>query len=368
MSIEPRISIRCRTGALGAVLLCAVLAPGSTVAGHLRVRAGIVDLGSLPGDPGSFANDINDRGEAVGASLVFNESGAIARARGVRFHKGQVTALPMPPGADYSWAFGNNIHGVVVGEAGIPNTVQAARWRNDKVELLGTLPGGGYSFASDLNDRGVIAGGAVEVGGRFRAVTWDEKGMIAELGTPDDEDESYAIVINRRGQACGLAFTRDEEGNVPRWRAILWNRTRATLLPDLVPGGQSVTTFLNERGVVSGWSTDWVGQGHAVLWVDGQVIPIGELGKAYGSWTVALNDRGEFIVQKFFIAGPSRSTLWGRGRINLNELLPRRTGWSTLNPLVMNSRREIVGSGRRDGLLRAFALAVRYPGPNRGLD
>ena len=88
------------------------------------------DLGTLPGGSGSYAYNINNNGQIVGASE--NISG---RWHAILWKNGAMTDLETLPEKIESFARGINDQGQIVGSSG-----NATLWQNDVMTDLGTLP------------------------------------------------------------------------------------------------------------------------------------------------------------------------------------------------------------------------------------
>ncbi len=119
------------------------------------------DLGSLGGsDPIRFgtttsAQDVNDRGQIVGASMP---------AKGAPLHayiweNGTMRDLGvLGPDTEATQAFAINNHGQVVGSSQNPSLdIEGFIWEDGQMESLGSLGDGG-STPQDINDRGEVVG------------------------------------------------------------------------------------------------------------------------------------------------------------------------------------------------------------------
>jgi probable HAF family extracellular repeat protein len=141
-----------------------------TVAGHPTIHAVIwrdgaaMDLGSL--DEVSIARAINDKGEIVGESIIPGGS-----VHAVLWQNGQILDLgsfggECPDGARIggSTAWAINKFGQVVGQASVldrtraPVAEHAFLWQDGRMTDLGTLGGDFFSWAFGINDRGQVVG------------------------------------------------------------------------------------------------------------------------------------------------------------------------------------------------------------------
>ena len=81
---------------------------------------------------------------------------------------------------------------------------------------LGTLPGGSYSYAYGINGSGQVVGDADTASGQQHAFLWSSGSGMTDLGTLPNGYGSEAFCINSSGQVVGGA------GPGPT-QAILWN-------------------------------------------------------------------------------------------------------------------------------------------------
>src|SRR5690606_36347049 len=97
-------------------------------------------------------------------------------------------------------------------------------------------------------------------------------------------------------------------------------------------------------------------QTSAVLWSGSNIRELGALDGDTDSRALGINDLGQ-VVGASGAPGASRAFIWQAGRMmELNELLPRRTGWTLAEAADVNNDGTIVGTGLKDGQLPAVLL------------
>jgi probable HAF family extracellular repeat protein len=267
----------------------------------------------------------------------------------------------------------------------------ATLWLGGSVFDLGTLGGPNSSVAWPVkNDRGLIAGiaqtatpdplgenwscsaffpGATATGRICLGFLW-EGGVMRALPTLGGNN-GFAAGANNRGQVVGWAENAVHDPTcvppqVLQFRAVLWGpgSGRMRELPPLPGDSSGAATALNDRGQVvgiSGTCDQAVGRftaAHAVLWDDGHVTDIGNLGGTTWNTPMAINEQGDVVG---FASQPGddpdnpqlRAFLWTRrGGIRNLGTLP---GDVYSEAHGINEQRQVVGiSCDAAGNCRAF--------------
>jgi probable HAF family extracellular repeat protein len=182
-----------------------------------------INLGGLPGSTYSEASAINNRGEAVGASVFGNFAAEYA----TEWRRGSAINLGGLPGYAYSSAFAINDHGTAVGYSEVGGTAYATEWRRGSIVNLGCLPGakmGCYAYA--INDAGQVVGttngytGYRSFDGE-QATEWND-GTAINLGGPPGYTASVAFAINDHGQVVGASYSHfNGVPEPPTWAMLL---------------------------------------------------------------------------------------------------------------------------------------------------
>jgi probable HAF family extracellular repeat protein len=347
----------------------------------LRVRKGEVtsqtyrvrDLGTL-GGANSRALDINNRGEIVGFAYP-----ARGEYHAFLYRDGSMRDLGTLGGVA-SQAFALNDRGEIVGwaqRAPSVNSTHGFLYRDGAMVGLGTL-GGLHSYAQNINEAGQIVGWASLPSGNQRAFLYQD-GKMADLGTLGGR-QSSAWAINDSGQIVG-------ETQIDRSRihpdtpypdqvqhAFLYNEGRMTDLGIFGQPGEfypplSLARAINTQGVAVGNATvartrDTI-ISHAVVFEGGRIHSLGTLGgdtsTAYG-----INRAGQIVgVSSYDRSTRPHAFLFEGGEmIDLNEMLPKGSGWELSGANAINDRGEIVGWGILHGVSdqRAFLLTPVLPG------
>ncbi|MBV9850198.1 MAG: hypothetical protein JO250_11035 [Armatimonadetes bacterium] len=328
-------------------------------------RYSVTDLGTLGGDE-SVAYAINNRGQIVG--------GADTHVRGpdgeyityvFLWSGGAKRKLNNMPGRHY-YAAGINDRGQIAGaysarpESG---TYTPFLYANGKLRLLGALPRSGGSLAISeayaINNAGQVVG--VSNG---QAFSW-KNGKMRGLPMPPRFTTTTAFAVNGRGQIAGSGV--GPGGTFFRSHALFWQGNRTTDLGTLPGFGDTEAHGINARGQVIGWTNRRQAGGspvfRAFLWQSGKMRDLGTLPGIRDTRATALNDRGDIvgrIVGHVARKGNERAVLWRGGHLyNLNDLIPRGSGWVLEEPVAINNAGWIIGNGKHNRIAHAFLLRPR---------
>jgi len=228
-------------------------------------------------------------------------------------------------GGTGSVAEGISDRGWIVGSANLAGdqSGHAYLWRDGVMTDLGTLGGLNSSEQHPVkDDRGLIAGVAETsdsdpLGENFcgfgtglicLGFLWQDGAMTAlpTLGG----NNGQAVGVNNRGQVVGYAenSTQDPACIPPQvldFEAVIWG-PKAGQIQQLspLPGDTvSAASGINDRGQVVGASGLCSnGTPHGVLWQDGSVTDLGNLGGVLNTYPAAINSRG-FVVGQSDLAG-----------------------------------------------------------------
>jgi len=268
-------------------------------------------------------------------------------------------------------------------------TRHATLWRDRSTVDLGTLGGPNSSVVWPVkNNRGVIAGIAETAETDPLGEAWScsaffpgeptghtclgfvwESGEMRALPTLGGNN-GFATGVNKRGQVVGWAenTVQDPTCNPPQvlqFRAVIWGPREGRIqeLPPLPGDTVTAATVINDRGQVvgiSGICDNAVGRfsaRHAVLWENGTVTNIGNLGGVAWHTPMAVNHRGEVV-------GFSNLPGDEGGRFNAHAFLwTERDGITDLGTLPgdtisqalgINARRQVVGLSCGASGCRAF--------------
>jgi probable HAF family extracellular repeat protein len=219
---------------------------------------------------------------------------------------------------------------------------------------LGVLsePNEGGNRVEDLSNAGHVVGSSTSpVSAPGHAYLWQD-GALTDLGTLDEERfTSGALGVNDHGHVVGYSFPSSTE---PAHAFVYRDGRMTDLGTGLGSGSDSIAYDVNNDGLIAGTRSrpsDPPRTYEAVIWENGQIRPLGVLGKAY-----AVNTHGQVVGDaEKVVDGASRGFLWqddanGGSAIDLGSL-----GGDQAIADDINDQGQVVGTSRTaDGSWHAF--------------
>lgn len=357
------------------LLACALTLIGASAASAQPVYT-VTDLGALAGTDGSLAVNLNDRGDAVGATVA---SASNPRQTGMVWYNGTMRSTGLLTDGNYSFATAINSKGVAVGDGDMGN-FRPQSWVSTPNGLFNFFPNnGGNTHAIGINDAGAICGYYTKsLSGRtgsWRGAIWTvdpkdpRKYRKLDLPILPGIDATFATALpfgfNQAGQAAGYAVN-----DVIGQHACFWNNDAAHSIVDLgvYPGDWSSTAEgLNNVGQVVGTSHPPFGN-RPVLWDNDAAhtpITLPSLPGDNSGNATAINNLGQVLGSSYYMtpgtwdSTPGRLVVWRDGGVfELQSVLDPVTGegWTVIFAGAINNVGQIAGYGVHNGQTRAFLL------------
>lgn len=352
---------------------------------------GVIDSIDSISNQGGAALDLIDEGTIIGSTPGVDSSGVLWTRTGIVYEAVDLGTL----GGSTSDAFGVNDLGEVVGIAGAPNfESRGFLWRDGTMHPIPTF-GGSTSAAFGINNQSQVVGYATLDNNQRRAFLYDD-GVMTNLGTLGG-NASTALAINEAGVVVGHSLDGAGVQN-----AFVWQSGVMTALPGL-GGSTAEATAINESNLIVGFASSAAGSTLAVYWTfDGSewtIHPVSDITssfyKAFGvgddgtiigqflntgsaqvrafSWFDEESTDLGLLAGNFSTAKAMNSTLIvGSGSgftslpqaiafqdgdiLNLNDRLRYSDDWVLNDARAINSEGWVAGSGRHQGVNRAFLL------------
>lgn len=381
-----------RRSLLGSAVFASLIVCCTADAGSVspRYRATVLDSFEGGQTTGRSLNDLGcSTGESGSSQVTIGTHAFVGQA------SGSIENIETLVGYDISNGAVINNQGQVAGEvtvfAGQTGVSRLFRYTPEAGMVdLGTL-GGTYGWVIDMNDAGTIIGDWHDGTAVSAFVYSDERGF-ENLRTLTGMDVR-AVDINNAGQVTGYYYYQGQR------RAFLWDGVFHSL--GALGGPESAAYYLNDKGVVVGWSGEWnetvafrydPDQGFQVLpigpelprpgalWITNSGLIVGQwwdgdlqrafqytdaegasdLGALSADATVkpiAANDAGHIVLVQF---EPSYALtplvhVPGRGLHDLNACIVGQLDWELVSPADINAAGQILCVGF-DGFLSATVL------------
>jgi len=302
----------------------------------------VKELALLPGTMSGEALAINARGQIAGYQCCHFFLPGVGVPFAVMWDNGSVIELPSPPPPPATFAYDINNRGQIVGALGDRLVLL---WENGTATEIAPPPGATVAAGHGINERGQIVGaGSTGPGSSgFQAMLWDNGTMVA-LGVLPGDSQSQALAINNSGQIVGWG----QNSTTQLQRAFLWEKGNMSELPGLA-GQNTQALAINERGQVVGYSGQL-----PVMWEKGTRIALETLPPLTSGRALGINNSGQIVG---FLQSPGSSSrvpvLWDNGKAMALPMLPPVPGSS--NDYVatdINNSGTIVGSHQVAGFLR----------------
>jgi len=336
------------------------------------------------GGTSSRGNGINDRGVVTGFSNL--PSGD--RRAAIWQERGPIPIAPL--GGRHSaiaWS-GMNNSGLVVGltqtdepqsrpdwscGAFLPSNEYACVgfvWEQRQMTALPTL-GGQNGFAASANNRRQVVGWTETTTldpscterpkPQFLAVLWDlNTGQTIELppyqGGDRPNSTSAATDISDEGHVVGISGDCDQAvGRASARNAVMWKDGMVTDLGDLGADTWNTPTAITPTGdIVVGFANTPQGITHAWLWTERDdfacpkrpntnICDLGTLEDGGSAQAWGVNERGQVVGTACRPDGYCRGFLWENGKMKDLEKLVGNFKFQLLNAMDINSRGEITG-------------------------
>ena len=234
-------------------------------------------------------------------------------------------------------------------------------WENSKMRALPTL-GGNNGFATGANSRGQIVGWAENTCHdptcvppqvlQFRPVIYGPgTNQISELPLVTGDTSGAATGINEQGQVVGISGICDQAvGRHTAKHAVLWSNGAITDLGNLGAQWWNTPTNINQRGDVVGFAGDPAFPDgdilHGFIWTkEGGIKPLGALPGHIHSEAYGINERRQVVgisCDADFI--DCRAFVWENGVMrDLNDLKQPAFSARLEQAKDINERGEITG-------------------------
>jgi len=231
---------------------------------------GFQTLPVLPGYSGGRAMDVNSSGDVVG----WTELDESPLPQAVLWRDGEPIELGIPPGGNWSEAYGINDAGQIAGVWGDNIHGDPAKaaflWQDGELVDLNPVLGAANSCAYDIDNKGRIAGWfGKEPYIQSLAFIYNE-GHVTELPPIPQGYSSDARGLSEHSYVCGQGYLKDPDP--PGWtrRAFLW-RVGSMLDLGTLPGNtQSLAYAVNDLGQVVGYCSEGL-PNRGFFWQDGEM-------------------------------------------------------------------------------------------------
>lgn len=328
----------------------------------------ITDLGVLSGDSESSGNQLNNLGHVIGLSANQAVEGcnyftSTCGYHGFIYNGSNENPIGYIPGGSSSYGLAINDFDQAVGFGSTGNSlVHGFLYSNGNITDLGTL-GGTSTIPYDINNLGQIVGWSKNSNSLRRAFLY-QNSAVFDIGTLPGDDEAEAYSINEHGVIVGWSYSSTTgAGNCQiyaancAYHAYSYNSGVFTNLGMLPGGTQSEAIRVNGNGQIVGFSNSANSNIHAFLYSNGTMSDLGILSGGTVSVATDINSSGEVVGFGNIATGSTHGFIYKNGTmVNLDDLLPANSGWTTLYAYGINDSGQVSGEGIHNGIRHAFLM------------
>jgi probable HAF family extracellular repeat protein len=332
----------------------------------------ITNLSTLQGFTSSYADDNNNTGLITGCSdnsvypAVPCSASNLPADAFLWSSTGGMQNLDSLGGADMTMAYVVNDSSEVVGFSGSSQTGggHGFYWSPlSGIHDLGTLTGSsGYSVASAITSKGVIVGESSISNGDVNLVLWtksNQKYHIQNKGHAPWAPYIYAYDISEKLEVTGIAYLGKKGVH---YHGFLWSNGTWKDLGTLPGGTDSYGDWINSSSVIAGLSNSpKYPNGVVVYWDASGIHSIGTLKGGSSSAPGFISDTGQILGDSTVAGGASHAFIWTKGKLmqDLNNMIPKNSGWVLHHASSISNSGQIVGYGTINGVNQAFLLTPK---------
>ncbi len=331
----------------------------------------VTDLGALSGFTSTYADDNNNHGLVTGCSdnsvlPTVPCTTNIASEAFLWSSSGGMQPLGNLPGNDQSIGYVVNDSSEVVGWSGNTQTGNghAFFWtqKGGMVDLKTLKGGDAYSLADAITSKGVIVGQSLVSNGDVDMVIWTKSKITGKYQIHDKSrlpkaPYCYALDINEQLQVTGTAYFNFSG---TKYHGFLWSSKKGWMDLKPLPGGKnSEGIWLTDSGVIAGLSTSAkYPNGVSVYWDAMGIHSIGTLKGGTSSSPGYISNKVEILGQSTVAGGDNHAYIWTKkkGMLDLNNMIPKNSGWVLVHASSINTAGQIVGYGTFNGEGHGFLL------------
>ena len=173
----------------------------------------------------------------------------------------------------------------------------------------------------------------------FQAATWNEVNGITPLPFLSGFSQARVGGLNSINEVVGTQFSSTSD-----WRAVIWQNSVPTRLPDWPGTTLSFAAAINRDGWITGyWGNSIFGPGNAaIIWKpDGSMVDVHTDLGGFNSQGADINDRGQVTGWFGSIASP-QAFLWDNGQVTELPLIP---GGTESTSSAINNLGHVAGTG-----------------------